>query len=96
VREESGAAVRVAPGVVFQEVEGETVLLDTAGDRYYALDEVGTRCWQLLVEHGEMDAVVAVMLREFDVDEETLRSDVAALFSCLTAAGLVVAVSRGE
>jgi hypothetical protein len=84
--------VAIAPRVVFQEVEGETVLLDLASDQYYALDEIGTRCWQLLIEHGETEAVVPTMLSEFDVDEATLRSDLRAFFSRLTAAGLVAPV----
>src|SRR5437667_322329 len=33
------AAVKAAPGVVFQEVEGEMVLLDLAGERYFVLDD---------------------------------------------------------
>jgi hypothetical protein len=75
---------------LFQEVEGELVLLDMQGERYYTLDDVGTRCWQLLADHGDIDRVVAAMLTEFDVDEATLRSDLDALIAKLSAAGLVV------
>jgi hypothetical protein len=82
--------VKPAPGVVFQEIEGETVLLDVEAERYYALDEVGSRCWELLAEHGDLEKVVASMLAEFDVDEATLRSDLEALLEQLSAAGLVV------
>jgi hypothetical protein len=82
--------VKPAPGVVFQEIEGETVLLDVEAERYYALDEVGSRCWELLAEHGDLEKVVASMLDEFDVDEATLRSDLEALLEQLSAAGLVV------
>jgi hypothetical protein len=82
--------VKAAPGVVFQEVEGETVLLDLEAGRYYVLDDVGTRCWQLLTDHGELETVMSVMLTEFDVDEQTLRSDVEALLARLTQAQLVV------
>jgi hypothetical protein len=82
--------VEVAPGVVFQEVEGELVLLELEAERYYVLDDVGARWWQLVTELGDLDAVVAAMLVEFDVDEPTLRSDLAALLERLIAAGLVV------
>jgi hypothetical protein len=84
------AAVKVAPGVVFQEVEGEMVLLELEAGRYYVLDDVGARCWQLLADLGEVEAVVGAMLAEFDVDEATLRTDLDALLARLTAAGLVV------
>ena len=82
--------MKPAPGVVFQEIEGETVLLDVEAERYYALDEVGSRCWELLAEHGDLEKVVASMLAEFDVDEATLRSDLEGLLEQLSAAGLVV------
>ena len=35
------------------------VLLDPEAGRYYTLDAVGARCWELLAEHGEIEAVVA-------------------------------------
>jgi hypothetical protein len=82
--------VKPARQVLFQEIEGEMVLLDPQAERYYTLDDVGTRFWQLLAEHADMDRVVAAMLAEFDVDEATLRSDLDALMARLSAAGLVV------
>ncbi|HEX2088037.1 MAG TPA: PqqD family protein [Solirubrobacteraceae bacterium] len=82
--------MRPAPGVLSQEVEGELVLLDPQAVRYYALDDVGARVWQLLGEHGDVDAVVRAMLDEFDVDETTLRADLDELLARLRAAGLVV------
>lgn len=76
--------------MLFQEIEGETVLLDVERQHYYGLDAVGTRVWQLLVERRTVDALVSAMLSEFDVDEATLRRDVAALLDRLKAEGLIV------
>ncbi len=90
-----GHRITAAPDVLFQEVEGELVLLDLAGERYWALDDVGARCWQLLLEHGERDAVLAALLAEFDVEEATLRSDVDALIEQLESAGLIVESAPG-
>jgi hypothetical protein len=83
-------SVKPKPSVVFQEVEGEMVLLDLDRETYFALDPVGTRCWQLLVEHGDVEAVVATMVAEYEVDEETLRQDVADLLGQLESAELVI------
>jgi hypothetical protein len=92
---ESSSALQAAPGVVFQEVEGEMVLLDLEGERYYVLDDIGTRCWQLLNEHGDVEKIVASMLAEFDVDEATLRSDIDALLGRLSEARLVTRSDAG-
>jgi hypothetical protein len=84
------AGVRPASHVLFQEIEGEMVLLDLHSERYFALDDVGARCWLLLAEHGDVDQVVTSMLAEFDIDEATLRADLDGLLARLSAEGLVV------
>jgi len=84
--------VKPSPNVVTQEIEGELVLLDLSGERYFSLDSVGARIWQLLGEQdGDVDRVVADMLTEFDVDEPTLRRDIDALLKRLDEARLLVA-----
>lgn len=83
-------ALAPSPSVLFQEIEGETVLLDLEREHYYSLDAVGSRIWQLLAEHGDVDKLVSAMLTEFDVDEATLRRDVAELLERLKAEGLIV------
>ncbi|MDX1687616.1 MAG: PqqD family protein [Candidatus Promineifilaceae bacterium] len=82
---------RVIPSsdVLFRELEGEAVMLDLGSERYFGLDEVGARVWQLLDEHHDVDAVVAQMLAEYEVEEEQLRSDLAELIANLAEAGLV-------
>jgi hypothetical protein len=83
-------SVKPKPSVVFQEVEGEMVLLDLDREMYFALDPVGTRCWQLLAEHGDVERIVATMVAEYDVDEHTFRHDFGDLIARLEAAELVV------
>jgi hypothetical protein len=79
-----------ASHVLFQELEGEMVLLNLETEHYYGLDDVGTRFWQLLTEHGDMERVLTQMIAEFDVDEATIRADVTRLVSELSTAGLLV------
>lgn len=85
--------IKPAPHVLFQEVEGETVLLDLEAERYYGLDEVGTRFWRLLTDHADVDVVVSQLLTEFDVEEGRLRVDIAALVTQLRTAGLILSES---
>ena len=78
------------PDVLFQEVdEGEALLLNLQNASYFGLDRVATRVWQLLERYGEMERVVARMLSEYDVDETSLRSDLAHLIARLEEAGLI-------
>lgn len=82
--------------VLHQELEGETVLLDLNSERYFGLDESGTRIWTLLIELERPEAVVERMLREFEVDEATLRGDLADFLTRLLDGGLLQVVQAGE
>ena len=81
--------VQPNPDVIFQILDGEAVLLPLKTEEYYTLDETGTRMWQLLVEHGEPEPVVSQMLEEFEVDEVTVRRDLAHLIGELREEGLL-------
>ncbi|HLF31618.1 MAG TPA: PqqD family protein [Xanthomonadales bacterium] len=75
--------------VLSQEVNGETVLLDLTGEQYFGLDPVGTRVWQLTGDNKPLGEILAVLLREYDVDEARLKSDLDELVERLLQAGLV-------
>lgn len=81
--------VAMDPDVLFRELDGEMVLLNLKDERYYGLDEVGSRTWQLLSEHGDVQQVIGQLLEEYDVDEERLRSDIAELIDELVSARLL-------
>lgn len=78
------------PEVVFQEIEGESVLLHLTGARYFGLDDVGTRIWQLIEEQGDLGAVFEQMSREYAVDPKRLEADLEKLVGVLADKGLVV------
>lgn len=85
--------IRIPETVLFQEVEGQSVLLDLASEQYYGLDEVGTRCWRLLCDGLDLDQVRERLLAEYAVSAEQLDADLDALIAELSAAGLVI---RGD
>ena len=80
---------RIPDGVVFQELDGEAVILSLDSGQYYGLDAVGTRLWTLLGEHGALAPAYQALLEEYDVAEETLRADVLRLVNELIAAQLL-------
>ena len=45
--------VIVPDDVLFQELNGEAVILDLASERYFGLDGVGTRFWELISHAGK-------------------------------------------
>ena len=81
--------MQISEDVLFQEVGGETVLLDLESEQYFGLDAVGSRIWQLLGEGMGTEAVVETLLLEYEVERDALAADVAALLEQLAEAGLV-------
>lgn len=75
--------------VFFQTIFDEAVILSIANNHYYGLNDLATRVWQLLVEHGDPERVIAAVLEEYEVDEVTLRRDLEVFLSNLEQRGLV-------
>jgi hypothetical protein len=81
--------VTVPESVLFRDLDGEAVLLETGSGRYYGLDEVGTRMWSLLQLHGEIEAVCRALLAEYEVQEARLREDLLQFVETLAERGLL-------
>ncbi len=72
-----------------RKLEGESVLLQLGTNAYHGLDDVGTRFWELLLEHAELSRVVDAVVAEFDVAREVAEVDLLRLVSELSARSLV-------
>jgi Coenzyme PQQ synthesis protein D (PqqD) len=72
-------SLTVHPDTVFRLLDDESVLLNLKSGTYFGLDPVGTRMWQLLVEHGTLARVCDELAREYVVDREVLERDLLSL-----------------
>jgi hypothetical protein len=81
--------VTVPESVLFRDLDGEAVLLETATGRYYGLNEVGTRMWSLLHLHGEIEATYRDLLAEYQVPAHELRRDLLDFVGLLTSRRLI-------
>lgn len=81
---------RVSDDVVFRELDGEAVILNLVSGIYFGLDRVGTRMWQLVEQHGQLEAVLRQLRDEYDAPVETLEKDLVQLTSQLLDKGLLV------
>jgi hypothetical protein len=83
------ARVRIPKDVLFQDLDGEAVLLNMQSGKYFGLDPIGTRIWNLLIEHGSLAIAYQSVLDEYDVDPDRLRFDFLALVDQLAMNGLI-------
>ncbi len=72
-----------------RQVDAEAVLLNLNSERYFGLDEIGTRIWARLTESDSIQTAYEALLDEYEVDAEQLRQHVQDLLAKLTENGLV-------
>ena len=66
------AALALSPDVIVRELSGESVVLDLASGRYFGLNAVGTRVWQLIQQGQSVNEVIRAGTRpETDIKIET-------------------------
>jgi hypothetical protein len=81
--------------VLFQEIDGETVLLDLKSEAYFGLDATATRIWQLLQDQYDLPELFRIMAAEFEVDPEELKTDLIRHLEELEEAGLINMIEQG-
>lgn len=92
--------LRQSPHVLSAAQGSELVLFDLEGERYYTLNEVGSRAWAVLAGGATGASIVEAIRGEYalppGVDEERVAGDVARLLADLHTAGLVVVDTAAE
>ena len=66
------------------------VLLNLQTKRYFSLNETGTRIWEMVQQTADEEAIVAAMLREYEVEEPMARAEVRRILDELIEAQLIV------
>ena len=88
------SVVHARSGNLTAEVQRETVILDAASGKYFGLNDVGARIWQLLQAPVAIETIVARLVQEYAVEYDAAASDVLRLMDELTGAGLVLVSSE--
>lgn len=71
----------------------EMALLSAKKGKYYGLNSPATRIWELVETPRTLDEICAVLVAEFDVDDETCRKQSNELLAELMSEGLVATTS---
>jgi hypothetical protein len=61
--------------VILREIAGEAVILNLQTGRYFGLDEVGTRMWQLLAQHNQSEPALNDLTEGYDTSKDQLQHD---------------------
>jgi hypothetical protein len=77
------------PHVLVRVLDRESVLLNLETERYFGLDETGTRMWELVTGSPNIDAAYQELLAEFDVEPDLLHANFTELLGRLVDNGLL-------
>jgi Coenzyme PQQ synthesis protein D (PqqD) len=84
--------VIVPSHVLVRVLDKESVLLNIETERYFGLDETGTRMWQLVTAAPKIEVAYQQLLDEYDVQPELLRENLTDLLGRLVENGLLQVV----
>ncbi len=86
--------VKVPDDVLISGLQSESVILNLDSERYYGLDEVGTRMMSVLTTSDSIQSAYEILLQEYDVEAEMLRQDLTSIIEQLVEQGLVEVTSE--
>lgn len=85
--------MKLKDGFILREVAGNSVVVPTSADLnlngMITLNETGKILWAALTDGAEMDALVAALLAEYDIDEATARDGAEAFVAKLREHGFL-------
>ncbi len=81
--------VAVSPRQISSAMGAEQAILQLDSGKYFGLNPVGSRVWQLLATPRPVSEILATLLAEYEVPADRCRADLVALLEKLRAAGLI-------
>lgn len=86
--------MRIVKEFILREIAGEYVLVPTGTtsqefNGLITMSDVAVTIWKNLETIDNLDAMVEIILNEYDVDEETARNDVTGFITELLAGGFI-------
>jgi hypothetical protein len=76
-------------GHLATDLGNETVIFNTQYEKYYGLNDVGTRVWSLIQQPRTVGEIVNIVTQEYDVEPERFERDLTKLLQDLQSANLV-------
>jgi len=78
------------PEMVSGNMDGEVVMLSIQRGEYFGLDKIGSRIWELIENPRSIEEIKAILLEEYEVDEETCLIDLIEFLEDLQNKGLII------
>jgi hypothetical protein len=70
-------------------IDDEVIIMGLQTDKYYGLDAIASRIWELLEEPRSLDELVSLLREEYEVEEDICRQETLALLQDLSSQKLI-------
>jgi len=77
------------PDIDAADLNGEIVMMNIDKGKYFALNEVGSRIWNMIVKPQKVGNIIDSLLTEYEIDRLTCESEVLEFLGRMYEAGLV-------
>ena len=74
---------------VWRNLDGEGVLLNPETGKYFGVNTVGCSFWEQVDGEKSMAEIATLLLEEYEVDRQTLESDLTSLVETMVEKGLI-------
>ena len=81
--------ITLSKNVFAQEIDEETIILDSETQEYFSINEIGKVIWSLIEEKKNLEEIKAEMLDMYEVPEEQIGKDVLNFLQALEQKGLI-------
>jgi hypothetical protein len=82
--------VKIPDDVLISNLQGESVILNLESERYFGLDDVGTRFLNVLTTSDSIEAAYEALRHEYNIDAHVLREDLLAVVENLIDQGILI------
>ena len=83
------SVVAISSRQISSAMGAEQAILQLDSGKYFGLNPVGARVWQLVAEPRKVGEILATLLAEYEVPADRCRADLLAVLRQLHAAGLI-------
>ena len=67
--------ITLSKNVFAQEIDEETIILDSETQEYFSINEIGKVIWSLIEEKKNLEEIKAEMLDMYEVPQEQIEKD---------------------
>ena len=81
--------VTLSKNVFAQEIDEETIILDSVTQEYFSINEIGKVIWSLIEGKMNLEEIKAKMLDMYEVPQEQIEKDLLNFIQALEQKGLI-------